>query len=428
MRALVVTPLPPPVAGKDVQALYQRLGMFVGALGRAAEELEILHFVSEGHAALAGDMNDLDAAQAAYWGTPVRTTLAPTRAPRLPALQYAMGCLSLYAHPTFFPYSGIEQARILQSCLARNPDVVFVHRLAGMGPLVAQACKLPLVLFDLDDVEHWVKIRSALVARSWGVKMLNMLQVPAVFVAERRSIGRSSRTFVCSETDRRYLERLGRSGVVAIPNTVPIPSEPQPISTEQTILFLGGYYYRPNVEAAERLIATIWPRIRLQLPQARLLIAGKSPESIPSFHKHPIGVEFTGQVDDLAALYRRSRVICCPLSNGGGTRVKLIEAAAQGRPIVSTMIGAEGLSFKNETEILLRDDDASIAQTCIRLLDDISLCARLGAAAHRAARIFYDRRMIQDQIVAEVMSAVGKARPPHPAMTAQDSAALTLRP
>lgn len=120
-------------------------------------------------------------------------------------------------------------------------------------------------------------------------------------------------------------------------------------------MLIGAYHHRPSVEAAERLITAIWPLIRSRVAEARLIIAGSSPGLISAFHSRPSDVEFAGPVEDLDALYRRSRVACCPISNGGGTRVKLIEAAAHARPMVSTSIGAEGLSFRDGSDFLIRE-------------------------------------------------------------------------
>src|SRR5262249_5552633 len=108
------------------------------------------------------------------------------------------------------------------------------------------------------------------------------------------------------------------------------------------------------------------------------------------------GVEFTGFVDDLEALYQQSRVVCCPVLAGGGTRIKIIEAAACGKPIVSTRIGAEGLEMVDGMELLLRDEPKSFAEACLRLLKDSTLCNKLGYAARAAVIRYYDRsRVIQ---------------------------------
>ncbi len=110
----------------------------------------------------------------------------------------------------------------------------------------------------------------------------------------------------------------------------------------------------PHIEAAERLVTRIFPLVKRKLPEARLLIAGKASDSLPSRRTTPENVEYLGYVPDLDGLYANTRIVCCPMLNGGGTRIKLIEAAAYARPMVSTRIGAEGLDFENGREILLR--------------------------------------------------------------------------
>jgi glycosyltransferase involved in cell wall biosynthesis len=110
------------------------------------------------------------------------------------------------------------------------------------------------------------------------------------------------------------------------------------------------------------------------------------------------GVEFTGFVEGLDDLYRQSRVICAPILSGGGTRVKIIEAAAYGKPIVSTRIGAEGIEMQDGKEIFLRDDPASFAKVCIRLLNDHDMCEKMGTAARSIAIKEYDEMKIRQNI------------------------------
>jgi hypothetical protein len=384
MRALFVTPFPPP-RPSDVQAMYGRLRTFVGALGTVADDIEMLHFVPAGHSSLAIDPRQMNESQSARWGRSVTVTLATTRRVDQSAIHLALSLVSGLSHPAYSPFVGRQQTAALHDCLERRPDIMFVHRLMGMGPPLRIHRQLPPILFDLDDVEHWVKIRMALVTPSWFAKVPRLLQVPSLLALERRAIRMASRTFVCSETDRQYLQRWGLTGIVMIPNAVAVPLEPPPVVPEKTIMLI----------------------VHSRVPQAKLIIAGSSPELIPAFSRHPQDVEFTGLVDDLNALYGRSRVICCPLLNGGGTRVKLIEAAAFAKPIVSTAIGAEGLSFGDGTSIVIREDDQSIANACIQLLGDDSSCGRLGLAAYREARTGYDRDAVTRLIATEAQRVLG---------------------
>jgi glycosyltransferase involved in cell wall biosynthesis len=91
-------------------------------------------------------------------------------------------------------------------------------------------------------------------------------------------------------------------------------------------------------------------------------------------------------------------VVCAPILSGGGTRVKIIEAAAYGKPIVSTRMGAEGIEMQDGVEIFLRDDPKSFAEACIRLLNDHTLSKRMGVAARSTAIQKYNQIKIKQMI------------------------------
>jgi glycosyltransferase involved in cell wall biosynthesis len=155
--------------------------------------------------------------------------------------------------------------------------------------------------------------------------------------------------------------------------------------------------------AADHLIKNIWPAVLSSLPEARLLVAGAKPESLTSYTEKPRGVTFVGFVDDLAKLYEEVAVVCCPILSGAGTRIKILEAAAYGRPIVSTTIGAEGIELKNGEEILIRDDPKSFAEACIRLLTDKSLAIRIGNRARAAV----ERKYMREEVIGNIRNVIG---------------------
>jgi hypothetical protein len=95
-------------------------------------------------------------------------------------------------------------------------------------------------------------------------------------------------------------------------------------------------------------------------------------------------VEFLGFITDVTALYRRTRVMCCPIQSGAGTRVKILEAASHRVPVVSKVLGAEGLDFVGESDIVLRNDAAGLAEACGALLSDDEQAGRIGGARDSA--------------------------------------------
>ena len=400
MRSLVITSNPPPVPALDVHGPYKRLGMFVKAIQRMSSQVEFLHLVPEKYLAQSGDQEQTQRSVSEFWGFPVTVTMAPIRRrPDTLWSHYGAGIFSIFAQPEFGQYSGPEQVAAVAACLDRKPDLVFVQYLAGMCPLLQCERPLPRVFLDFDSVEHMLRLRSAFSPPVWPGKLVYAAHAPAILAAEWTAAARARVTSVCSERDRRHLRRLGiRSNIVVVPNALAVPAKVEPLPKDKTLMFIGVYDYPPNAKAVERLLDRIWPMIHQRLPDARLLIAGKGGEYLPVFKRRVPGVEFLGFVPDVSALYARSRVVCCPLVVGAGTRIKLIEAAAYGRPMVSTRIGAEGLAFVSEEEILLRDDDVGFANACVRLLEDDDLCHRLASAARSRMQSLYDVSQIEERI------------------------------
>ena len=240
--------------------------------------------------------------------------------------------------------------------------------------------------------------------------MYRLSGVPKIMIAERKAIRSADKTFVCSEVDQSYLARLKMGNVTVIPNAIVVPKGKCPVSSQHTVLFLGNYAYPPNAEAAERLISRIWALVLQQNETCRLIVAGDSPDLIPSYRLRPLNVEFTGLVSDLDALYERSRIICCPIITGGGTRLKLIEAAAYTKPMIATPIGAEGLLFENDKEILIRESDAQIAAACSRLLSDDTECLELGSHAYRKVSLLYNVDIIKQRIKSELLATLKRVK------------------
>jgi glycosyltransferase involved in cell wall biosynthesis len=290
--------------------------------------------------------------------------------------------------------SGPVQLAAVRAALEEAPDLVFVHKLLGIAPFLKGRLRHERVVLDLDDVEHVGFIRNLLGPPHYLSKPLGLLHFPALLRGEFQAVRHARLSFVCSSSDARYLNRLlVTDRVEVVPNAVELPDH-LPLAESPTILFLGSNAYAPNLAAADRLVERIFPLVRRVIPTAQLLLAGEYPEAIRSFNHPPEGVRFLGFVHDLKALYAETRVVACPIMSGSGTRVKLVEAAGYGRPIVSTRIGAEGLDLVPEKSILLADDDAAMAEALVRVLRDELLATRLAESARGIAVDRYDRGQV----------------------------------
>jgi glycosyltransferase involved in cell wall biosynthesis len=399
MRALFISHHFPHDPSRSVYGVFKRMGLFIEAALREVDELDMLFFVPWGIDTSPAAAAEMEEQARALWGANIH--LSVCRQPRHAGAtsnweQYGAGIFDVFRQEGHQGMNSPEAIAALERCLDRQPAWVLAHRLQAMGPLMATRRALPPVLLDLDDIEHLAHARRVLGFPRWPGERLKLLHTPALRAAELRALRFAACSFVCSDKDRDYLRgRAGSPQVETIPNAVEMPADGPDASQGGTdLMFLGAFVHRPNVQAAEHLIDAIWPRVLQHLPGARLLIAGGKPERVRQHAAPPAGVEFLGFVDDLPALYAQAAVVCCPLLTGAGTRIKIIEAAAHGKAIVSTTLGAEGLQFRDGSEILLRDGAERFAQACVQLLQDPAARQLMGTAARAQARLQYDRSAV----------------------------------
>ncbi len=162
-----------------------------------------------------------------------------------------------------------------------------------------------------------------------------------------------------------------------------------PTDTEidpNSILSLGSLGWDPNYDATRFFLDTIFPMILAKRPWVVLHIVGSSEHRIlPFTERFGSSVQVHGRVPDVRDYLARSAVLVVPLRIGGGMRVKLLEAFAAGKAIVSTSIGAEGNIAQNGTHLLIRDGAEAFAEGVIELLSDAELRSLLGANARELA-------------------------------------------
>jgi glycosyltransferase involved in cell wall biosynthesis len=366
--------------------------MFIEAISDFSK-IDILFLVNPEINYSSSQISEFEKTLSKYWQTDIRIFLCPITKFRdenklIKLFSYSRGIYSFFQQRYYFDVSSQKHIRALEKCLERKPDIIFAHRLPAMCPLLLTTAGLPPIIFDLDDIGHIVLQRF--IKQGNILKKLLYLHLPALYWGEYRAIKLAFRTFVCSERDRSYLTKKYKlKGITTIPNAVTIP-DLQPITADLTLLYLGSYFTQ-NIDAARFLIQEIWPYIHNAMPESRLIIAGITPEQLKCDITKVPGLEMPGFVEDLDLLYKRSRVIATPILVGGGTRIKILEAAAYGKPIVSTTIGAEGIDLENETEILIRDNPKEFADACLKLLTDISFCERIGIKARAKILKEYDR-------------------------------------
>jgi glycosyltransferase involved in cell wall biosynthesis len=209
--------------------------------------------------------------------------------------------------------------------------------------------------------------------------------------------------FAASQKEMNSLSALG-ARTALVPNvmyTTPARRSHRRRERLYTIVFVGTLGYAPNGDAAHWMVTRIWPRLsRVINSRLRLFLVGRDPSAslIRLGRRHDIRV--TGTVPDVVKFYREADLVVVPIRAGGGTRIKLLEAAAWGIPIVSTTLGAEGTTFRHGRELLIADNAEQFARSCATLLRDEAYARRLAARARRRIVLEYDadcwaRRVVQ---------------------------------
>lgn len=199
---------------------------------------------------------------------------------------------------------------------------------------------------------------------------------------------------VVSEQEEKALADIypGKKPAV-IPNGVDCAYYRQECDTEpepDTLIFNGSITYSVNFEAAAYFIHQILPLIQARRPQVRLLITGKvTPALIQVLPKNE-GVIFTGFLDDIRPTLFRAWANVVPLTIGGGTRLKILEAMAAGLPVISTSIGAEGLEVEPGRDLLLADRPEAFARAVLEVLGSSALRNQLAQNGRRAVETRYD--------------------------------------
>jgi glycosyltransferase involved in cell wall biosynthesis len=195
--------------------------------------------------------------------------------------------------------------------------------------------------------------------------------------------------YLCSaEDERRLVDVIPAARTAVISNAAdveyyqPRPTDPPPDG--RTVVFFGHLSYAPNVDGVIYFVQKIWPRIAEADPEARLKIIGGLPARSLQLLAGP-RVELTGFVTDLRPHLAAAAAVVVPLRQGGGTRLKIVEAMAMGKAIVSTTLGAEGIEAIPGRDLLIEDQPEAFADAVKHLLGDPELAARIGRSVRSLA-------------------------------------------
>jgi glycosyltransferase involved in cell wall biosynthesis len=248
----------------------------------------------------------------------------------------------------------------------------------------------PLVM-DAQNVEHDNVRRMARASNSPIRRAFYAGEYRKLRAEERGVYGRQDALLVTSARDKSLMDAdVPGVPTYIIPNGVDTSYfAPRADAPERhTLVFTGAMNYFPNADGAVYFLKEIFPLVLHEVPDARVLIVGNGPPK-QLLAMAADNVTVTGHVEDVRPYVRRAAVYVVPLRMGGGTRLKVLEALAMKKPVVTTRVGCEGIGVEHRTSVLIADAPGEFAGAVIGLLRDRDLAARLASNGHELIRASY---------------------------------------
>lgn len=256
------------------------------------------------------------------------------------------------------------------------------------------------VLVDAHNVEATLWERYYLNEKNPVKKGYTYLQWKKMQSFERSFLARAAHIIAVSENDRTAISKwTGRCSVVEngvdLDYFAPSDREAAPCS----LVFCGALDWRPNIDGITWFLENVWPLVIRKYPQTTLTLVGRNPiPALKNVVQSRQGVTLVGTVDDVRPYVQGSAIVVVPLRIGGGSRLKILEAMAMGKPVVSTSVGAEGLEVANEEHILLAEAPTQFAAAIFRLMEDQGLRLRLRLAGRELASKRYGWKRLSERL------------------------------
>jgi glycosyltransferase involved in cell wall biosynthesis len=293
-------------------------------------------------------------------------------------------------------YDGAFARELRQVTAAQPFDIVHVEH-SFMAPYLdwIDPTSLAKKVLTLHNVESLRFHREMHVAR-WGTRKMALAIDHTLFGSwEAAALRRFDGITAVSAVERGWAHaKAPHAEVALVPNGVNLAQfeAPEPAAARR-IVFTGLMNYPPNIDAVEWFSNAIFPIVRRRVPDVQFSIVGDKPTArVRALARRP-GIDVTGPVPDVRPLVAGAGLVVVPLRSGAGTRLKILEAMAMRRPVVSTTVGAEGLEATPGVHLLIGDTPEAFAAHVSSLLAGSQLRDRLGREGRRFVEAHYDWRL-----------------------------------
>lgn len=285
----------------------------------------------------------------------------------------------------------------------REFNLVLLSRLkTGMRCMasVRRHCPQALVAYDTVDLHFLREQRRAAHQPSWAGRAL----ARSIKRSELRLVSQADLTLVVSPVEADLLRQEAPGAQVRRLSLIqPLHDCVQPFAQRKDLLFVGNFRHGPNVDGLHWFVREVFPEIRRQLPGVRLDVIGDDPHGEVRALASA-GVRLLGHVDDLGPHLEHARVSVAPLRYGAGVKGKITMSLAYGLPVVSTMIGCEGMFLHDGTDVLVADTPQAFAAAVCRLYQDEDLWECLSAGGRDNVERHFSFDAAQEA-VSEILAA-----------------------
>ncbi|MGA8431734.1 MAG: glycosyltransferase [Candidatus Sulfotelmatobacter sp.] len=306
-------------------------------------------------------------------------------------------------------YCRPDVRRRLHALLKQETYDVIVCDFMAAAAVIPWDWPTPKVLFT-HNVEAAIWRRHYQVASNPLWKTISWWEWRRMEAAERRYLRLADRVLAVSETDRdAFATLLDPARLTVIPTGVDIQYfQPMPVEeTPNSLVFTGSMDWLPNEDAILFFVDAILPLIERKIPQVVLEVVGRSPShKLQALAETRTNIRLTGRVEDVRPFVALGSVCIVPLRIGGGTRLKIFEAMAMSKAVVSTSLGAEGLPVQSGDNIVLADRPEDFAQAILTLLSDAGERKRLGTAARALVEEKYSWQKVSESFASTLEAVI----------------------
>lgn len=298
-------------------------------------------------------------------------------------------CFSFYPFLVMRNWAKGEKGEIERQLILEDFDLIHAETFYVM-PHIPQT-SVPILLVE-QTIEYLVYKHFADEFKIPLIRPFLYLDVLKMKYWELKYWMKAKKVVAMSDQDKNMmLSQVQTLDVDIVPNGVDsgyfgqklAPRSPTPV-----ILYLGNFTWLQNREAVEILVKGIWPKIKVNLANAKLWIIGKDAKSVfAKLGSEDIRVD---EVDDVRTVYQQASILVAPIYGGGGTRYKYLESFASSLPVVTTSIGIRGIDVKDGEEVIIRDDPKDLADAALQLLSNAILYKKIATNAKKMVASNYD--------------------------------------